>query len=91
MKKYLILLLVTLPGCSFLETKIPITQKWPDAAPSLMEKCKNLNTIDTEKIQLSELVDSVVKNYTISRECNAKNEEWINWYNEQKRIYNKVK
>ncbi len=94
MKKFSIIFLVSfatallLTGCS---TTVPVTMKFPDAPTVLMEKCPPLQTIDkTEGVSIIDLTKNVTINYTTYYECGIKVENWIEWYNDQKKIFNKV-
>lgn len=94
MKKFSIIFLVSfatallLTGCS---TTVPVTMKFPDAPAVLMEKCPPLQTIDkTEGVSIIDLTKNVTINYTTYYECGIKVENWIEWYNDQKKIFNKV-
>jgi uncharacterized protein YcfL len=86
--KYLItLLLLCLTGCS---TTVPVTITFPDAPKVLMEKCPPLQTIEGEKISIIEITKSVTINYTTYYECSVKVDNWIEWYKDQKKIFDKV-
>ena len=88
MKLFLIIFISILSGCA---TNAPITSTFPNAPPTLLEKCKNLGTIDSNDILLSELIKKIVDNYTISRECSEKYDGWIDWYKTQKKIFDNIK
>ena len=89
MKALIILsLLVVLSGCS---TTVPVKPKFPESVPSLMEPCPELKQIPAETTKLSETLSVVTKNYGSYHECSAKVNTWIEWYVEQKKIYDKIK
>ena len=88
MKLSLLCFILLLAGCS---TFFPATPKFPNAAPTAMEKCKPLQVITDPNIALSGVVKSVVENYTTHHECFAKNDAWAEWYNTQKKIYENIK
>jgi hypothetical protein len=75
-------------GCA---TSVPVTPKFPEAPPTLLEKCKTLDTLDLDRVLLSELIENVMKNYLSSRECSTKYDGWIDWYETQKKIFNDIK
>jgi len=89
MKALIILsLLVVLSGCA---TKVPVKPKFPESVPILMEPCPELKQIPAETTKLSETISIVTKNYGLYHECSAKVNSWVEWYVEQKKIYDKIK
>jgi len=84
--KYL-LLVALLAGC----TTVPVARKFPEAPPQLQEKCPQLKTIDTETTVFSVLTKTVVSNYTAYYECATLQDGWIEWYQQQKKIFDSVK
>lgn len=91
MKLLIIIPIILLSGCSLFRTTVPIKQKFPDAVPELTQKCPDLVTIEGDQAAITELLKTVVKNYQLYYECSLKNEGWNKWYEEQKRIFDKVK
>lgn len=88
MKKLLVILSVlVLSGC----VATPVARKFPDAPEYLKVKCPELIEIDSKTTKLSEVVKVVALNYGTYQECLIKTESWINWYNNQKEIFDKVK
>jgi hypothetical protein len=89
MKAIIILsLVVVLSGCA---TTVPVKPKFPESVPGLMEPCPELKQIPAEITKLSETISIVTKNYGSYHECSAKVNTWIEWYVEQKKIYDKIK
>jgi hypothetical protein len=84
--KYLLLVLL-LTGCS---TTVPVTAKFPEAPKYSLEPCTPLKLIK-EGSKLSEVANSVTLNYSAYYECAVKNDAWIEWYQNQKHIYESVK
>ena len=84
MKQGLIVLAIFLAGCS---TAVPIKQKWPEAPKELQERCQALQKADTSKTAITDLLKTVVENYSLYYQCSAKVEGWNEWYLEQKRIF----
>lgn len=80
MKKILLLSLL-LAGCS---TTVPVVSKFPEAPPTLLEKCPELKLL-SEKPNISEVSSTINTNYGYYGECKATVEGWIEWYQEQKR------
>lgn len=86
--RYLIIAsLLCLTACS---TTVPVTMKFPEAPEVLMEKCPPLKTIEGEKISIIDISKSVTSNYTTYYECSVKINNWIEWYKDQKKIFDGV-
>jgi hypothetical protein len=73
-------------GCSSI---FPSSPKFPNVPDELTKKCPELGRLE-EVTKLSEVAKSVSNNYTLYHECSAKNDLWIQWYNKQKEIFEKV-
>lgn len=84
--KYLLTSLLLLAGCS---TTVPVVQKFPDAPQVMLEKCNKLQMTE-EDATLSEIAKKIGINYASYHECSAKNDAWIEWYHNQKNIYESV-
>jgi hypothetical protein len=89
MKLAILLVPLFLAGC--LATPAPIVVKFPDANKELMQSCPDLKTVDGSTTKLTEVLDVVIDNYGEYYNCKSKVEDWIFWYNEQKKIFDKVK
>lgn len=85
--RYLLIVLL-LAGCT---TGVPIKPKFPNATPELMKKCEDLKKLEGNKIAITDMLKTVVENYTMYYECSAKVDGWQDWYNEQKKIYDSAK
>ena len=87
--KYIILsLVILLSGCA---TKVvPIVVKFPQAPATLLEKCPPLKTLPDDS-KLSDVAKTVTQNYTLYHECVIKYDTWIDWYQQQKEIFDNVK
>jgi hypothetical protein len=83
--RYLLLVLL-LAGCS---TTVPVVMKFPDP-PKYTEKCPPLEQLK-DGAKLSDVATTVNDNYTLYYECAVKNDAWIEWYQEQKQIFESVK
>jgi hypothetical protein len=88
MKKTFLILAVVLSGCA---TSVPVTMKFPDVPKELLVSCPDLKTVDPETKKLSEILNIVVDNYAQYYNCKSNVDDWIEWYNTQKDISNKVK
>ncbi len=85
--KYIILLApFLLTGCLF-KQPVPIKQVWPDVPKELLEACPDLKLVDPKTDKLSDIIGVVSDNYSSYYECRAKVDDWIVWYNGQKKIY----
>jgi len=91
MKKLLIALSVlALVGCASTPIPTTISMKWPDAPANFFVSCPDLAQIPpTEK--LSEVLPVVVGNYGAYYGCQSKVDDWIEWYNTQKKISDSLK
>ena len=87
MTKYLApFLLILMSGCS---TVVPVTVKFPDAPDRIKIKCPQLKTLN-EDAKLSDIAKTVTENYTTYYECAVKHDAWIEWYETQKIIFEKL-
>jgi hypothetical protein len=84
--KYLLFLLI-LTGCS---TTVPVTAKFPVVPEKLLVKCPQLEKLENEA-KLSDISKTVINNYTSYYECAVKHDGFVEWYNIQKNIFDKVK
>ena len=82
----IISLLVMCTGCT---TVPPVYPKWPDVPKELKQVCPALREIEPTT-KLSDVVRSVVDNYSTYHECRIQMEMWIEWYDTQKEIYERV-
>jgi len=68
----------------------PVTMKFPNVPDEVMVACPDLEQqAPTEK--LSDVLETVSKNYSQYYECKLKVDSWITWYTSQKKIYESVK
>jgi hypothetical protein len=87
MNKILIVLLLTLTGCS---TVVPVAVKFPNVPLTLLEPPKELIPLANNKRKLSDLLENANKNYGTYYEIREKLIVWQEWYVEQKKIYDKL-
>lgn len=91
---FLLLLIVAISivvACSGCSTTVPVTMKFPDSPQVLMEKCPPLQVIEKQEgVSIIDITKNVTVNYTTYYECSVKVEHWIEWYKDQKKIFNKV-
>lgn len=85
--KFLIFLApILLTGCLF-KQPVPVKQVWPDVPKELLEACPDLKNVEPNSTKLSDIITVVSDNYATYYECKAKVDDWIVWYNGQKKIY----
>ena len=87
MKRLLILIPFVLSGCL---ATAPVERHFPEVPPELVEACPDLQkTKNTNK--LSDVITTISANYSQYHECRNKVDLWIEWYNQQKKIFEEVK
>jgi len=76
-------------GCA---KPVPIKMDFPPVPEILQKKCEELKTVTTGSTgtAITELLKTVVENYTLYHECSNKVEGWNEWYTKMKNIYDKV-
>lgn len=82
---------IMLTGCGLFRANPPGKPKFPDPIKELTMPCPDLKTVEGDKVAITELLKTVVSNYTLYHDCSLKNEGWNKWYKEQKEIYDKIK
>jgi hypothetical protein len=88
MKLLALILVLVLSACS---TVVPVAQKFPEAPTVLMGKCPDLELLGADETSITDLLKSVVKNYTTYYACSIRLEGWQGWYVNQKQIFDSVK
>ena len=83
-----IVLAFLITACS---TAVPLTQNFPQAPAVLLEKCPELKTISGEKISIVDFTKTVSENYTTYYQCAGRTDAWIDWYRQQKKIWEETK
>ena len=78
-----IMLVLAITGCS---TVVPVTAKFPEAPKLGLGRCPQLLTVN-EGVKLSELTKTVTVNYGTYYECAVKADQWQEWYEVQKIIF----
>jgi hypothetical protein len=87
MKLLIVALALSLSAC----VSVPVERKFPKAPEELMVACPDLKTIPEGTTQLSVVVEAVTTNYGQYQLCQTKTSTWVEWYNEQKKIFDSVK
>jgi hypothetical protein len=87
MKLLIAVLALSLSAC----VSVPVERKFPKAPEELMAACPDLQTIPEGTTQLSVVVEAVTTNYGQYQLCQTKASTWVDWYNQQKAIFDSVK
>ena len=80
--------LVFLTGCA---TSVPVTMSFPQVPEALAKPCDLLLPLDTNKKDLTDLLENTTDNYAKAKECHAKSKAWLEWYDTQRKIFEEVK
>jgi hypothetical protein len=89
MKKLLLLVPVfLLAGC--LES-VPVKRNFPAIPEELKTACPELQKVEPGTTQLSKVMEIVVDNYSTYYECRVKVDAFLQWHQEQKKIFEEVK
>jgi hypothetical protein len=80
--------LILLSGCK--RDAVPVTMTFPEVPADLKIACPDLATLNPNTTKLSDLLDVVTDNYSTYYECRARVDVWIEWYDTQKKIFDKI-
>jgi hypothetical protein len=86
MKRLLLIGLLILSGC----TSVPVVMKFPEVPQDMLVACPDLK-LAPETTKLSEVLPVVVDNYGQYYTCKDTVDSWIEWYENQKKIFNSIK
>jgi len=75
-----------LTGC----VAVPVKRTFPEAPPSLLKSCSELSTVPEGTTALSQTLSVITENYAKYHECQLKTDLWIEWYEQQKKIFSSV-
>lgn len=88
MRNFLIItLVILLSGC----VATPVKRNFPNVPEELQVTCPDLQEVNPETTKLSEVISVVSLNYGQYHECRIKIDTWIDWYKNQKTIFESVK
>ena len=88
MKLVVLAISLALTACS---TLVPVSMTFPEApGKQAMVACPNLQKLKDDAL-LSDVSRTITINYSTYYECAVKTDAWIEWYNIQKEIFNKLK
>jgi hypothetical protein len=86
MKLSILVLALLLSACAV----VPVKQNFPEIPAKLKEQCPPLNLAAEDTKDITDLLKVVVSNYQLYYECQNKNISWLEWYNAQKKIFERV-
>lgn len=72
-------------------TTVPVGREFPKLPASLEKPCGTLEEVPAGTKKLSEVLITVTNNYTLYHECQIKVDTWLEWYKQQREIFNSVK
>jgi hypothetical protein len=84
--KWMLIPAMLLAGCS----TVPVERNFPAVPPALLTECPALAQTP-QGAKFSEVLTIVNNNYAEYHQCRAKTEAWVQWYTEQKKIFDEVK
>ena len=87
MRLALLVLPMLLAGC----LATPVKRNFPDVPEDMKVACPALKEIDADTTKLSVVVGVVSENYGEYQICKDKVDNWIEWYNTQRAIFESVK
>lgn len=87
MKYVIISLALCLSAC----TTAPIKRNFPGVPDDMLVTCPALKEVDPTTTKLSTVVGVVSENYGEYQICKDRVDNWVEWYNTQKKIFDSVK
>jgi hypothetical protein len=87
MRLALLVLPMLLAGC----LATPVKRNFPDVPDDMKVACPSLKEVDPTTTKLSDVITVVSENYGEANICRDKVDNWIEWYNTQKKIFDSVK
>jgi hypothetical protein len=90
MKRLLLIIFISaLTACS---TTAPVVIKFPEVPEALKVPAGKLSPLDTsKKIELSDIIENANENAGKYYELRERYNAWIEWYIEQKKIFDSIK
>lgn len=84
------LMALTFAGCS-LKKPVLMMPEFPTPVKELTEKCNELKLLEGDSVAITEMLKTIVHNYTLYHQCSLKVDGWNEWYAEQKKIYDELR
>ena len=88
MKVVILAMTLLISGCTMF---VPVKRNFPVAPETLMAKCPQLETVQGDRVAITDMLKTIVNNYRLYYECSNRVEGWGDWYTEQKKIFDSVK
>ena len=86
MRTLALLLTLFLLGCD----TVPVERNFPQVPAGLLKECPALSQTP-QGAKFSDVLNIINDNYAEYHQCRAKTQAWIDWYTEQKKIFDEVK
>jgi hypothetical protein len=86
MKHLILITAIFITGC----TSVPVVMKFPEVPKDMLIACPDLKLVP-ETNKLSEVLPVIVDNYGQYYTCKDNVDSWIEWYENQKKIFNSIK
>jgi hypothetical protein len=86
MKHLILITAIFITGC----TSVPVVMKFPEVPKDMLIACPDLKLV-SETNKLSEVLPVIVDNYGQYYTCKDNVDSWIEWYENQKKIFNSIK
>jgi hypothetical protein len=84
--RYWLIGLLLLSSCA--TQKLPVAPKFPEPPGQVAEdNCPALHQLQNG-VKLSEVAKTITENYTLYYQCSLKQKAWMEWYQQQKDVYN---
>jgi hypothetical protein len=87
MKKLILISALLLGGC----VSVPVERTFPKIPDSLREPAAELKPLTIKNPQLSDLISNANDNYSEYYKLRNKYNEWLHWYETQKKIFDSIK
>jgi hypothetical protein len=90
--RYILIALMALviTGCT-VKKPVLMMPEFPTPIKELTEKCNELKLIEADAVAITEMLKTIVHNYTLYHQCSLKVDGWNEWYTEQKKIYDELR
>lgn len=88
MKLFVLVVCIALAGCA----ATPVARNFPSVPDELKKQCEDLQQISpANPLAITELLKTVIANYSRYYQCANRVEGWQEWYDTQKKIFDSVK
>ena len=87
MKKLILIGALLLSGCM----SVPVERTFPKVPDSLREPAVDLTPLIMKNPQLSDIISNANDNYSEYYKLRNRYNEWLTWYETQKKIFDSIK